>query len=122
MPFTPFHLGPGAVFKAAAGRRFSFMVFGGCEVLMDIEPLIHMVRGDTLLHGPTHTISGALVIGAAAGSIGKPISEAVLRMLAIPYYPFTWPSSFVAAFAGTFSHIALDAVMHTDIEPLAPFS
>ena len=29
MPFTPFHLGPGAAFKAMGGKHFSFLVFGG---------------------------------------------------------------------------------------------
>lgn len=36
MPFTPIHLGPGAACKAIGGRHFSFMVFGGAQVLMDI--------------------------------------------------------------------------------------
>ena len=27
MPFTPFHLGPGAAFKAIGGKHFSFMVW-----------------------------------------------------------------------------------------------
>jgi hypothetical protein len=40
MPFTPFHLGPGALFKAAGGEHFSFTIFAGSQVLMDIEPLI----------------------------------------------------------------------------------
>ena len=51
MPFTPFHLGPGALFKAIGGNRFSFMVFGGSQVLMDVEPLVHILRGDAVLHG-----------------------------------------------------------------------
>jgi hypothetical protein len=51
MPFTPFHLGPGAAVKAIAGDDFSFIVFGGAQALMDIEPLVHMVRGDAVLHG-----------------------------------------------------------------------
>jgi hypothetical protein len=79
MPFTPFHLGPGAAFKAIGGRHFSFMVFGGSQVLMDIEPLIGILRGSAVLHGYTHTLAGALGIGALAALIGKPISSFVLR-------------------------------------------
>ncbi len=78
MPFTPFHLGPGAAFKAVGGKHFSFMVFGGAQVLMDIEPLVAIVQGWPILHGVTHTILGALVIGLVAGAIGRPISEFVL--------------------------------------------
>jgi hypothetical protein len=122
MPFTPFHLGPGAVFKAIGGKHFSFMVFGGSQVLIDIEPGLGLIYGWPVLHGWTHTIPGALAIGAIAGVIGRPISEFVLRLLRIGYPPFTWTASFAGAFLGTFSHIALDALMHADIAPWRPFT
>jgi hypothetical protein len=122
MPFTPFHLGPGIAFKAIGGRHFSFMVFGGSQVLMDIEPLIGILTHKPILHGPTHTLLGALVIGTLAGTIGKPISAAVLRWLSIPHYSLTWTASFVGAYAGTFSHVLLDAIMHSDMSPWWPIA
>jgi membrane-bound metal-dependent hydrolase YbcI (DUF457 family) len=122
MPFTPFHLGPGALVKAAAGRHFSFMVYGGSQVLMDIEPLIGIIAGKAVLHGYTHTVLGALVIGTVAGVIGRPISAFVLRVLRIPHHPFTWPASFAGAYIGTYSHIVLDALMHNDINPWWPLA
>jgi len=120
MPFTPFHFGPGAVFKAVGGRHFSFMVFCGSQVLMDIEPLIGILTQKPILHGTSHTLLGALVIGTIAGIIGKPISAMVLRWRSIPHYPFTWTSSFIGAYIGTFSHILLDAVLHSDMSPWWP--
>jgi hypothetical protein len=45
VPFTPFHLGPGLAFKAVSGKHFSFMVFAGAQVLMDIEPLVAIIQG-----------------------------------------------------------------------------
>lgn len=120
MPFTPIHLGPGLAFKAIGGRRFSFMVFGGAQVLMDIEPLVGILRGWPVLHGYTHTALGALVIGTVAGIIGRPISEFALRRLRIAYPPFTWGASFAGAYVGSFSHVALDAVMHADMNPFWP--
>lgn len=120
MPFTPLHLGPGLLLKAALGRRLSFMVFGGSQVLMDIEPLVGLLRGWPVLHGYTHTLPGALVIGTVAGLVGRPISERALRLLRIGHPPFTWAASFLAAYLGTFSHVALDAVMHADITPFWP--
>ena len=117
MPFTPIHLGPGAVFKAMGGRHFSFMVFGGTQALMDIEPLIGLLRGADVLHGYTHTLLGALVIGTMAGLIGKPISAFVLKYLQIPHYPLTWMASFLGAYLGAFSHILFDAVMHSEMAP-----
>ena len=74
------------------------------------------------MHGPTHTLLGALVIGTLAGIIGKPISAAILRWLAIPHYPFTWSASFIGAYVGTFSHILLDGIMHADMSPWLPIS
>ena len=73
MPFTPIHLGPGLAFKAMGGRHFSFMVFGGAQVLMDLEPLIGILRDRDVLHGVTHTWLGALVIGSVAAVIGRPM-------------------------------------------------
>lgn len=122
MPFTPFHLGPGATFKAIGGRHFSFMVFGGSQVLMDIEPLLGILRGSPVLHGYTHTVLGALVIGIVAALIGKPISAYALALFRIPHAPFTWLAAFSGALAGTFSHIVFDAVMHSDMRPWWPFS
>ncbi|MDR6675633.1 metal-dependent hydrolase [Xanthomonas sp. 1678] len=120
MPFTPIHLGPGLAFKAAGGRHFSFMVFGGSQVLMDIEPLIGILQNKPILHGVTHTLFGAMVIGSLAAATGKPVSSAVLKLLRIPHPPLTWTAAVSGAFAGTYSHIVLDGIMHSDIMPLWP--
>ena len=122
MPFTPFHLGPGALFKAVGGRRFSFVVFGGAQVLMDLEPLVGMLRGSDVLHGYTHTLAGALAIGVLAGAIGRPVSLFVLRRAGIAHVPFSWGASFAGGLVGTLSHIALDALMHADQRPWWPLS
>lgn len=122
MPFTPFHLGPGALFKAAGGHRFSFMVFGGSQVMMDIEPLLGIIQGKAILHGYTHTLAGALVIGIAAGLIGKPVSAFVLHHARIPHRPLTWGAACAGAMAGTFSHIVFDALMHADMRPWWPLA
>lgn len=120
MPFTPFHLGPGAIVKAVAGRHFSFMVYGGTQVLMDIEPLIGIIQRKPVLHGYTHTILGALVIGTIAAIIGRPISALALRHLSISHHAFTWTACFAAAYFGAFSHVILDAIMHSDMNPWWP--
>lgn len=48
-------MGPGMALKAMAGRHFSLVSFGVAQVAMDIEPLVHMLRGDRMLHGFTHS-------------------------------------------------------------------
>lgn len=122
MPFTPIHLGPGLAFKAIGGRNFSLMVFGGSQVLMDIEPLIGILQHRPILHGASHSLLGAVVIGGIAGIIGRPISSMVLTRLKISYHPFTWLGSFTGAYMGTFSHVLLDSIMHSDMSPLRPFA
>jgi hypothetical protein len=122
MPFTPLHLGPGAVFKAVGGRHFSFMVFGGAQVLMDLQPLAAMLGADVELHGISHTLAGAAAIGVVAALTGRPVSLFVLRRLGIAHRPLTWAASAAGAFVGTFSHVALDALMHADMQPLWPLS
>jgi len=49
-----------------------------------------------------------------------------------PYSPFmnwlrgpkliSWPAAIADAFVGTYSHVFLDSIMHSDMQPLAPLS
>lgn len=122
MPFTPFHLGPGLAFKAVGGRHFSFLVFGGTQVLMDIEPLLGLLGLIDSVHGLSHTLPGALLIGLLATLSGKPISNTVLGWLRWRGPAISWAGAASAAWLGSFSHIGLDALMHADIQPLWPLS
>ncbi|WP_074867502.1 hypothetical protein [Atopomonas hussainii] len=36
--------------------------------------------------------------------------------------PLSWRVTFISAFIGTYSHVLLDALMHADLAPFAPFS
>lgn len=122
MPFTPIHLGPGALFKGLGGDRFSFMVFGGSQVLMDLEPGYRMIVEDSIIHGPSHTLGGATIIGAVAIVSGKPISEFVLRQIKYQQPTMTWLAATTGAFVGTLSHVIFDAIMHADMMPWTPLS
>jgi len=122
MPFTPFHLGPAALIKALAGPRFSFMIFGGSQVLMDLEPFVRINRGDAVLHGYSHTLGGALIIGGIAAVIGRPITSLVLRFARADRSTLTWRRVLLSAYIGTYSHILLDGIMHADMRPLWPFT
>lgn len=133
MPITPFHMGPGLAVKAAAGRRFSLMVFGFSQVAIDIEPLVGLIRGSAVLHGFSHTFVGATLIGLVSAVVGRPVCQWLLRWWpAIPEVPLvarlrgpariSWPAAVTGAFVGTYSHIVLDGMMHLDMHPWAPFS
>lgn len=120
MPFTPFHLGPGLAFKAIGGRHFSFMVFGGTQVLIDIQPLLGLLGLIDSVHGASHTLAGALLIGLLGMLTGKPIGNAVLGWLHWRGPAVRWGDAAAGALLGSVSHIGLDALMHADIQPLWP--
>ncbi len=133
MPVTPFHLGPGLLAKAVAGRHVSLMVFAFSQAAMDIEVIVRVIRNDVLLHGFSHTYLGATLIALVSVVVGRPICQALLdRWTPDPKAVFatwlrgapriSWLAAVVGAFAGTYSHVFLDSIMHGDMEPLAPFS
>ena len=116
MPFTPLHLGVGACCKAVGQRRFSFMIFAGTQVLMDIEPLLGLIYNCQYLHLYTHNLIGATLIGSIALLMGKPISQWVLRsILNHKNWSISWRTAAISAYIGSFSHIFLDAFMHHDV-------
>ncbi|AYH45777.1 hypothetical protein [Azoarcus sp. DN11] len=116
MPFTPIHFGVGALGKATLGRRFSFSVFAGSQVAMDVEPLVKLLGLlDGPLHGPTHTLVGALLIALvtivaweAWQCYGPP--PLVERIGRVPRGVIIGTALF-----GTLTHFGLDSIMHGDM-------
>ena len=117
-------MGPGLAIKAVAGRSFSLLVFGFSQVATDLEPLVRILRGDAEIHGFSHTYLGAALIGAGSAVIGRPICQWLHdRMPARSERAvISWPAAISGAFVGTFSHVFLDSIMHSDMRPLAPAS
>ena len=123
MPFTPIHMGPGIAIKAVLQDRFSLMVFGWSQMVMDVQPLISILGADISLHGFSHTLIGASLMGIVAVLSGKYLSELGLRILKLPsYMPIKWSTVFLSSFIGVYSHVMIDSVMHMDVHPFVPFS
>lgn len=114
MPFTPFHFGPGLLAKELFPRRFSLTAFVTAQVLIDFEPLYHMVRHEYPVHRGLHTLVGATLAGAAAA--GLVLCARRLRPRS------TTESILIGGLAGGASHPLLDALMHADVHPFAPFT
>ena len=123
-------MGPGMMVKAAMGRRFSLITFGIAQVATDIEPLVHILRGDRAVHGFCHTYVGAAVVGSLVFTIDRPARSMILRSWRGAGAPawargqdtLTWGAAASGAFIGTFSHVFLDSLMHADTRPFAPFT
>lgn len=124
MPFTPIHMGPGILIKSLLQSSFSLMVFGWTQIVMDIQPLIVLITGEGHLHGFTHTYIGAILIAIFAALTGKYLSEIGLKLLKTTENPISiaWWVVFLSAFIGSFSHVLLDSIMHSDVEPFFPFT
>ena len=132
MPITPFHLGPGALVKAAAPRHFSFTVFAFSQALIDLEPIgFFLFTGDPV-HPYMHTYLGATLVFLASWWAGRPVGEWALRIWNEQLYPdqarwlayepvISRKAAGVAAFVGAYSHVAIDSIMHGDMQPFAPF-
>jgi len=132
MPFTPIHFGPGVLVKAVAPARFSFTAFVLANVLIDFEPLYHILRGDSPLHGPLHSLVGATTTGVLAGVGLSLLSEASKRVSSIEDATSRLPSELQAELrmlacvfggaVGGASHAFFDSLIYNDFYPLAPFS
>lgn len=125
MPFTPLHMGPGILIKSLLQGSFSLMVFGWTQIVMDIQPLLVIISGEGHMHGFTHTFVGATLIALFSALSGKYLSEWALMLFsngAERSVNIRWRVAMGSAFAGSFTHVLLDSIMHADIEPWSPFS
>lgn len=132
MPFTPFHMGPGLALKALGGPRFSLVAFGLTQVALDLQPLVVMLRGHGHVHGWSHTLLGATVIGGGVALFGGPACRGLLRLARWALDRRGWTQVRTpplqrwglvsGALLGAWTHVALDGVMHADLYPWAPWS
>jgi membrane-bound metal-dependent hydrolase YbcI (DUF457 family) len=126
-------MGAALIAKPGLNQKFSIITFGIAQIAMDIEPGIGMLTNTNVLHGPTHTVLGALIIACLVMYIAPAICRFFLSKWnkEVKHYGLLWlvkPAATtqtavaVGAFFGTLSHVALDSLMHQDMQPLLPFS
>lgn len=132
MPITPFHFGPGLLFKGLS-RHVSLSAFMIANCLIDIEPVMAFLLTGDPMHCLMHTYLGATIAAVATGSLARKLSESWLRWWNAKLSPgqARWfrcneeipPVEFwVGALVGAWSHVWLDAFMHVDVEPWWPFA
>jgi len=125
MPVTPFHFGLGAALHSAAPKRVSFLAFCAANVLIDFESLYNLIASRYPVHAFLHTDLGATLMVAATVALFLG-----LRWFAAKFWLpniFDWqalraPPIILGAALGAYSHIVLDSIMHSDIQPFSPFS
>lgn len=125
MPFTPIHMGPGIFIKAILQGSFSLMVFGWTQIVMDLQPLLVVLTGEGHLHGFSHTFLGASMLAVISAMSGKYLSEIgllLLRIESLEGVKIKWWVAFLSAYIGGFSHVLMDGIMHSDVEPFYPLT
>lgn len=125
MPFTPIHMGPGIFVKGILQGSFSLMVFGWAQIVMDLQPLFVLLSGEGHLHGFSHTYVGATLLALFSAATGKYLSQFglwVLRLEKSIHNNIKWRVVLLSAFIGTFSHVLLDSIMHSDVQPFYPIA
>lgn len=116
MPITPFHFGPGGLLKSVCPKYFSLTLFCAVNILTDCETVLYFLITGYPAHRWAHSLLGATALALFSTLTLSPI----LRRFTLTRA--SWKIYFVSAFLGTYSHIFLDSIMHSDIQPLRPFS
>ena len=109
MPLTPFHLAAGLPAK----KYINIWAFIWANILIDLEPGLIMFFGmDSMgypLHQGMHTFGGATLAIAVTLTLS---SDWCFKKKIRPWI--------YGAVLGGYSHILLDALVHSDVEPFAP--
>jgi len=119
-------MGTGILIKALLQGSFSLMVCGWSQIVMDLQPLWVLINGDGHIHGFSHTFIGGALLAVISALTGKYISEFGLIFLKISKssqpIKISWVVAFISSLVGCFSHVILDGIMHSDVQPFSPIS
>ncbi|MBU0753276.1 MAG: DUF4184 family protein [Gammaproteobacteria bacterium] len=132
MPITPFHFGPGLLFKGIT-RPVSLSAFVVANCAIDIEPIVAFLLTGDPMHRFMHTYLGVTLAAIVTALFAKQPVEWGLRYWNSKLSPgqarwlgcaetVSLPSFWIGALIGAWSHIWLDAFMHIDVQPWSPFN
>lgn len=136
MPVTPFHLGPALLLKSCGRSRFSLGVFALVQIAIDVESLWNLTTGNMPIHAHLHTLYGALAVSVVCVVPGKYMvswlknrlhraaagrAENRPGWLLRELGQVSWTAAGSGALLGGVTHVLLDAMMHPDVTPFAPW-
>ena len=113
--------------KVACPTWFSVGVFTLVQVAIDVETVWNILAGSYPIHGPLHTLPGGLLMALAAiapGRWGASRLYAAIRRRwpGAPLGDVSWKAAIGGGLIGGVSHVLLDALIHDDVKPFAPWS
>jgi membrane-bound metal-dependent hydrolase YbcI (DUF457 family) len=121
VPVTPFHFGPGLLFRALS-KRIDFWSFAAANVVIDLESGWNMVRRSWPVHRFLHTFLGASLAILPAAIAGFVAWRLLRRLGAVTAASPGVAALLAGAALGAWTHVLLDAVMHADVRPFHPWS
>ncbi len=121
MPVTPFHAGIPGLLSCRWPHRVDIFTAAVGSVICDVDFFFFLALG-TPLHGFLHTFAGASAAAAALVLLAHYFRGSVVRIKEwLAWETVSNPGSLaLGAFIGTFSHVLLDSLIYTDMDPFHP--
>lgn len=132
MPLTPLHLIPGLVIYLLLFSYVDLLALALAVVFIDIEPIANLLMfKSSPLHGPFHSLVGALLIATPALILACRLLERRTNAIVRAFRIIGWNpkarrvsliTTAFSAYLGVGTHLILDYQMHPDVSVFYPFS
>jgi hypothetical protein len=121
MPFTPFHLGFGVLLSSIFFPFVDPIALLLGTILIDLEPVVHLIFNVGQLHGVIHSLLGVIVFFIPISIISWGSFKLIGKFFDY-HYNFKWYISLISSIVGLLSHIIFDAGLYSEMRLLYPFS
>jgi len=133
MPITPFHLIAGSSLKILMPRYFSWSTFAITNIIIDLEPILFFLVTLYPSHMFFHTLIGSSIIAILVSIFLTKPTEILLSLWndELSRRESNWFSvnpnigvipALIGALLGAWTHIFMDALMHSDVDIFYPFN
>ncbi|MHA2393870.1 MAG: hypothetical protein ACXAEX_18215 [Promethearchaeota archaeon] len=123
MPFTPYHVGPALLVALIMYPLLDIPTFIIATLVIDIEPLVNLILGNTRLHGVFHSLTAGLISALILAGLMyflRRYTKPIVIERSLPQDP-SFRDLLLTSIVGTWFHILLDAFFYSDVSLIYPF-